>query len=440
MMKPRKTTKVSQYLLTNLCLVALVLGGFGVPAAQADAEFDLAISLKAPQHVAPGSNPVINLSYSNIGTAASPDDTTIQVLLPDGLSFVSAVDQDDASLPPTNIDGNKLTWTIGALPAGSCCAHIWITTLVAADLPEETLLTTTAEIGTATPETNLENNQASVTSTVCDMAGSQKEADIDQVKPGDIVTYTITLRLARRQGLEEARVRTVTLTDFLPPTTQARFLGWVGEPAGTFDGNQLRWQGQVGVNEPVMLQYRLGIEDGVPPGTGVTNQARLQWQGGEVDLAPVEIQINANDDEHRFGPGGGEWQHAWGLTLTVPPDAVNAMTRFQFKPLPEEPPDAPPGWKYANRIFELTAYQAGEIHRFNQPLEITLRYSYGDIKGIYPNSLRLWYRAGPGEPWAMLGEPLRHQFGQITFSTDHFTEFALFGQQGTELMLPLVIR
>ena len=117
-----------------------MLGGVRVAAAQAEAEFDLEISLKAPQHVAPGSNPIINLSYSNIGTADAPADTSVQVWLPGGLSFVSAVDQEGSPLPPTSIDGNLLTWGIGALPAGSCCAHIWITTLVAADLAEETLL------------------------------------------------------------------------------------------------------------------------------------------------------------------------------------------------------------------------------------------------------------------------------------------------------------
>jgi hypothetical protein len=40
----------------------------------------------------------------------------------------------------------------------------------------------------------------------------------------------------------------------------------------------------------------------------------------------------------------------------------------------------------------------------------------------------------------MLGEPLQHRNGEITFSTDHFTEFALFGAAGNELSLPLVIR
>ncbi len=117
-----------------------MLGGGQVTAVRADAEFDLQVGLKAPQHVLAGSNLLINLSYSNIGTAESPADTFIQVTLPEGTSFVSAVDQDENPLPPTSSEGNMLTWEVGALPAGSCCAHIWITAAVAADLPEETLL------------------------------------------------------------------------------------------------------------------------------------------------------------------------------------------------------------------------------------------------------------------------------------------------------------
>ena len=46
------------------------------------------------------------------------------------------------------------------------------------------------------------------------------------------------------------------------------------------------------------------------------------------------------------------------------------------------------------------------------------------------------YRAGPGEPWAMLGEPLQHRNGEITFSTDHFTQFALFGEAGVRDEIP----
>jgi hypothetical protein len=436
-----KTNQRNSYLLSCLILAALMLGGGQVTAVRADAEFDLQVGLKAPQHVAAGSNLLINLSYSNIGTAESPADTFIQVTLPEGTSFVSAVDQDENPLPPTSSEGNVLTWEIGVLPAGSCCAHIWITAAVAADLPEETLLTTTALISSASEESNITNNQASVTSQVCDMAGSQKEADVERARPGDIVTYTIRLRLAQRQGQEVLSPRTITLVDTLPPATQARFMGWEGATAGTQAGRELRWQGQVGVNSPVTLRYRLGLSGELVPGTQVTNQARIQWSGGELDLEPVVVETYLTDDDHMFGPGGGQWQHAWGLTLEVPQNAVQEMTRFQFRASSDTPPDeAPPGWRFANRALELNAFQFGEINRFNQPLVIRLRYNDQDVAGLFRSSLRLWCRTGPGEPWTMMGTPLQHRNGEIVFTTDHFTEFALFGLDGVRLTLPLVSR
>lgn len=431
--------KLFLFFVCSLFLAALLLGGGQKAAVLADSDFDLEIGLKAPQHVAPGSNPVINLSYSNIGTAASPEDTQLQVLLPDGQSFVSAVDQEGEDLPPSAVDGNLLTWQVGALPAGACCAHIWITTLVDAGLAEETLLTTTAEISSVSPENNLTNNQASVSSLVCDMGESRKEVDRERAKPGDILTYTITLRLAQRAGVEEARFRNVTLIDVLPPATQARFMGWVGEPAGTYDGRQLQWQGSVGANEPLVLRYRLGIDGDLPPGDRLINQARIHWIDGEMDLEPVETLVYLSEDDHVIDPEGGQWQHAWGLTLTVPPNAVQEATRFQFRAMPADPPDAPPGWKFAHRYYELNAFQFGEIHQFNEPVEMTIRYGQEDVDGVIPRTLRLWYRAGPGEPWAMLGEPLQHRNGEITFSTDHFTEFALLGEEGYELKLPMVV-
>jgi uncharacterized repeat protein (TIGR01451 family) len=272
------------------------------------------------------------------------------------------------------------------------------------------------------------------------MGDSKKEADQERAKPGDVVTYTITLRLAQRLGTEATRYRNVIVTDLLPPASQVRFLGWVGEPAGTLEGQELRWQGRVGAGEPLTLRYRLGIEGDAPAGEPVTNRARIQWSGGEMELEPVETMVYMTEDDHVIGPEGGQWEYAWGLTLTVPPNAVRQATRFQFRPLPEDPPDAPPGWVYAHRAFELTAFQFGEIRRFNEPIQMKIRYSQGDVDGIIPRTLRLWYRVGPGEPWAMLGEPLQHRNGEITFSTDHFTEFALFAEAGYELRLPMVVR
>lgn len=430
------------YTIVSLALVIAVLGGAHTAVAQEAKEVDLAIELKAPQHVAPGASFVINLSYSNLGSAASPEDTWVQISLPEGSAFVSAADPLGNDMPPDEIVGNILTWQVGSILAGSCCQHILITVLAEEDLAQETLLTSEAEIGSSAVESLLENNTSSVTSTVCDMAGSTKQAHSYLVKPGDVVTYTITLRMAARHGLFAENQRNIQLTDTLPPQNQAKFLGWVGENSGTFDGEHLHWQGQVRAGEPLTFQYRLGIVGDLPPGTPIVNRAHLGWDEEEMDIEPVTVATYMTEDDHIIGPEGGQWQHQYGVTVEVPPNALQAQTRFQFQPLFEDaqPPDAPFGYMYAHRAFSLTAFQNGEIHQFNQPITITIRYNGGDTAGLNQNTLRLWYRQGPGEPWAMLGEPQNQQIGQVSFVTDHFTEFGLFGVPGYRLSLPIVLR
>ena len=123
-------------------VTALVfLGGLGVASAAEPSEVDLSVSIGAPEHIAPGSNYIVNVAYENEGTSASPEDTWVAVTLPEGVQFVLAVDRGGASLPPDSVVGNLLTWQVGSLPAGSCCQHILITLLVDENLPEEQALT-----------------------------------------------------------------------------------------------------------------------------------------------------------------------------------------------------------------------------------------------------------------------------------------------------------
>jgi hypothetical protein len=428
-------------LLASLCLVIVNLGGANA-AVVVDGEFDLAIDLKAPQHVEPGSQYVINVSYENVGQTISPDDTWVKVILPSGTEFVSAANLDGLNMPPDVVDGNSLTWLVGAVTLDGCCGHIMITVLVDADLANETLLIVQGEVGSGVVESNLINNVSSVTSAVCDMAGSTKQAQNGKVKPGDVITYTLMIRMAERSGQSDSNRREIELTDVLPPTSQAVFLGWISPTTGTYDGTQLHWRGQIHGGEPVMLQYQLGIKGDVPPGILVTNRAGLAWEGGEMTLDPVSVETYLSENEHMFGPEGGQWQLQYGLTIDMPPNTVKEMTRFEFHELFEgtPPPDAPPGWIFASRAFELKAFQYGEIHQFNQRLTITVQYQGGDVEGLDRNTLRLWFRNGPGDSWAMLGEPEAHHYGQISFTTDHFTEFALFGQGAYRISLPFVNR
>ncbi len=428
-------------LFSLFALIGLViLAGAGAAIASPQAEVDLAIELMAPQHVEPGGEYVLNVAYRNAGFISSPEDTWVRLTLPAGASFVSAQDAHKNALPPDVVDGNVLTWQVGSISADSVNLHIYVTVQATAELVEGASLSSKGEIGTSAVESNLENNTFILESTICDMAGSTKQAQAGEVKPGDVLTYTITLRLAERTGPGAANVRDVDLTDFLPPTTQARFLGWVGEQANaTYDGAQLHWQGKVRAGEPLVLQYRLGIEGDVPPGDPITNRAHLSWNGGEMDLEPVTVQAYLGENDRMFGPQGGQWQLQFGLTVDVPQNAVQEQTRFEFRPLFEETPpvDAPGGLLFAHRAFTMNAFQFGEVHQFAEPLTFTLRFGQDDVAGLNGDTLRLWYRSSAGEPWAMLAGPQQIQNGQITVQTDHLTEFALFAQGANRIYLPM---
>ena len=434
---------VHLFTILGLCLIALLFLTTAGLAAAEEAKLDLFIDLKAPEHVEQGGDYTINLLFGYLGTIVPPEDTWVEITIPDGVEFISATDKYKNSLPPDSIDGQTLHWDVGYSAVYWETEHIYILLSIDEELSQNTGLTITAEIGSSADETDYENNTASVTSLTCDMAGSYKQANAYELMPADVITYTITISLA--PGGEQGS-REVTLVDTLPPAEQVRFLGWVSQETGTFNGSTLQWQGRVQAGQPVQLQYRMGIEGDVPPDTALTNQARLHWWDSEAeaerefDLEPVTVQVNLPDDAYMIGPEGGQWQHSYGITLTVPANAVQEMTRFQFKPLfQDDPPDArPPGWFFAHRAFEMHAFQFGEVHQFNKPLEIALEYSDQDVAGLHRNTLRFWYRYSPNSPWEIAGEPTSHQEGLIVFETDHFTQFALFARGAHQIHLPMV--
>ncbi len=440
-MKRKKLLYSSLALLAGLCLAGFALGIARAAATDA-AAVDLAVTLKAPSHVAAGQLYALNLAYANIGTTAAPADTWVSITLPAGVTFQEATGQDGLPLPPDQVTGSVLLWQVGALPADSCWSHIWITVLVAPDAAEGDILNASAEIGSSALDADPVNNLASAASEVCDMAGSTKQAQAGQVKPGGVVTYTITLLKAPGSGGTAADQRTVTLVDTLPPAEQATFLGWVGPLTGQYNGQTLQWQGSLQAGQPLMLQYRLGIPGSVPSGTLVTNRAHLYWQGGEMALDAVDVSVTMDPNDHMLGPGGGEWQYAYGVSIQAPPNAVTQTTRFQFRPLftQDPPPDVPPGWQFAHRAFELTAFQFGELQRLNRPITITLGYNPPDFAGLNHYNLRLWQRSSPGEPWAMLGEQYAYQYGKVIVETDLLGEFVLIGQSGNMLYLPRLNR
>lgn len=419
----------------TLAVAMVILALVSLSSAIAAGSIDFAIEAEAPLHVASHSAYIIKLAYYNLGTDIAPD-AWVTATLPEGTSFVTATDRWGAPLPPVASDGQTLSWYF-VEPAcqmllNSCCGHIFITLQIDEDVPEGTALTTTATIASSVVDVNMENNTTSVTSVVCDMAGSTKQVQHGIAVPGDVLTYTITIRMANQPG-GDVNGRWVVLTDTLPFSHQVRFLGWHGDVTGTVDGQMLQWQGRVQAGEPLTLQYRLGVEGGVEPGTVITNVAMLNWTGGHLHLGPVTTVVTAPHGILGLGPyQAGELWHNYGVSLTIPPGAVTDTTRFQIGPLFTDTQPIPPGnLLFANRAFVMTASRFGEpVHEFSRPLTITAHYTDVDVIGLNRETLRLFTRSGPEGPWARLGEPVRVMSGAVAFTTTHFSEFALFAEEG----------
>lgn len=423
-------------LTLGLAIVAILVALSGLTPARAAEDIDFQIEAEAPSHVAMGSAFMVRLSYYNYGIHIAPD-AWITATLPEGTTFITATDRWDNPLPPVSMEGNDLSWyfttPICQMPADANCGHVLITMQADGALEEGTALTTTAAVATSGVESDTNNNTASATSIVCEMAGSTKQVQAGLAMPGDVLTYTIMINMANQAG-GGTNGRWVVMSDTLPFSHQVRFLGWHGDITGTlFDGHMLQWQGRVEAGEPLTLQYRLGIESGVKPGEVITNTAMLNWAGHRIQLGPVTTIVTHPHGMLAVGPyQGGELWHRHGVSLTVPPGAVTDTTRFQAGPLFTDTHPTPPGdMLFANRAFELTASRFGEpVGQFNAPLTITTHYTDTDVVGLNRESLRLFTRTGPSGPWAEMGEPARVMSGALAFTTTHFSEFALFGKPG----------
>ena len=436
---------VSLALTVCLGLIAVGLLLSGLPIASAGSDIDLVVEMKAPTYVDVGAAYVVNLSYANVGGTAAPDNW-VEVTVPPGTQFVEATYAGGAPRPPDLINGSVLAWTLTPLIAHSTWGHILITLQTEDTLPEGETLTPVAHIATSAPEPDTSNNTVGVTTTVSYMAGSVKQVQVRarQAMPGDVLTYTITINLADQPGVG-ANGRLVTLTDTLPFSHHVRFLGWSGTLTGTqHDGQMLSWEGRVWPGEPRVLQYRLGVEGVVTPGTVISNVAMLHWTGHQMQLGPVTTVVTLPYGFMGLGPQqGGQLFHRHGVTLTVPPGAISDTTRFQLGPLfTDTSPVGPAGsLLFANRAFELNAYRFGEpVGHFSAPLSITMNYTDTDVAGLKRETLRMFTRSGPEGPWAELDGPTRLMSGTLTFSTTHLSQFALFGEGKHRVYLPLVTR
>jgi hypothetical protein len=429
---------------TSFAVAAVILLTIGFSSALTTTAVNLAVEIKAPEQVAVGDPFVANISYVNYGST-SYGNNLISAIIPEGTTFVASTDGSGDPIDYT-IDGNVVSWTDNFIIGDSTWYHIYLVLDVDESLPHGTPLTVTATI--APPEgvedADPDDNTAKVVTYVSEMAGSGKHAHARIIEPGEVLTYTIRINPAKQFGGGE-NGRWVTLTDTLPFSHQVRFLGFnysgtITNAAIDFDGWKLQWAGQVYAGEPLTMQYRLGVEGDVSPGTVITNVAKMQWAGHQMQLGPVTSVVTMSQGALALGPHqAGVLDHD-GVILDVPAGAVTDTTRFEIDPLPPDAPaiDPPGGLLFANRAFAVNAYRFGDpVLNFERPLTITVRFSDTDVAGLIRATLRLWTRQGAEEPWTQLGEPVQVMSNALAFTLDHLSHFALFGEGTYKVYLPL---
>jgi uncharacterized repeat protein (TIGR01451 family) len=146
---------------------------------------DLAIAKTGPATVRAGSLVSYTLTYRNDGLslarAAAMTDT-----LPAGFGT-------PGSAPPGVLSGGTLTWSLGDLAPGASGMVVVTGTLTASGVT--VTRTNRAEIASQTADPDSRNNQAAATTVVQapDLVIS-KDDGRTQVQPGDVLTYTVTLR------------------------------------------------------------------------------------------------------------------------------------------------------------------------------------------------------------------------------------------------------
>jgi len=169
------------------------------PWDRADAEPDLAITLSAPTHAAPGGRLRYQLVVTNTG-AVDAVDVVVTDTLPAEVGFDGA--SDDGSL----VAPRKVRWALGDLGPGAArvlalAASVPPTATAGVAAPNTAVVRGTAE------ESNLGNNGAGWITQIqpVDLRVEIASAAAD-VRPGERVTHTITIHNVSRAAAEDVAV------------------------------------------------------------------------------------------------------------------------------------------------------------------------------------------------------------------------------------------
>ncbi|KAB8140778.1 DUF11 domain-containing protein [Chloroflexia bacterium SDU3-3] len=165
---------------------------------------DVQLIKQMPPTAAAGAVFTATLTYQNSGPAPAAGVQLVDTL-PTGTSYLSA------TLTPTSISGQTLTWNLGTLAAGTR-GTITLTLRSDAALAAGTAITNTGKVTTTTPDRTPGNNTSTSTTILVTRADlAIQKTGPAQVTAGDDLDYTLSYR-----NSGPSLARGVVITDTLP--------------------------------------------------------------------------------------------------------------------------------------------------------------------------------------------------------------------------------
>jgi len=233
-----------------------------------------------PATVNAGDDFTYTLTYTNTGTAPALN-VVLTDTLPAGITFVSSTPA------PSTITGATLQWNLGTLAPGAN-GTITLQVLAATDPPvgggSVASVTNTGTIATPSPGDNPGDNTSTTTTTIRWPDLSIVKTDgLTQVQPGDVVTYTLTIR---NRGLIAATG--VTLTETPPAGVSVLSTNWARQTDGSFTHTIGRINPGTTITRTFVMQLPNPL-----PGTSITNTVHVA--GDLPDPTPSDTTSTDTD-------------------------------------------------------------------------------------------------------------------------------------------------